>query len=120
MFFRNTDQKNHLALLFPPFCDIALLTLSHKDERELLMAARALSDELMARLASAYSDDKIVAFGPFEAPVYRADGQYRMRMVLKCVLNKRSRALFADLLIAFQRQGNGTPMLSVDFNPSNL
>jgi primosomal protein N' (replication factor Y) len=118
--FYQREIKLRKLLLFPPFCDIALLTLSHKDERELLMAARALSDELMARLASAYSDVKIVAFGPFEAPVYRADGQYRMRMVLKCVLNKRSRALFADLLIAFQRQGNGTPMLSVDFNPSNL
>ena len=29
-------------------------------------------------------------------------------------------ALFADLLCAFSREGAGTPLLSVDFNPSNL
>ncbi|MBQ8341185.1 MAG: primosomal protein N' [Clostridia bacterium] len=118
--FYEREIKLRRLLLFPPFCDIALLTLSHKDERELLLAAKALSDELTKRIAAAYSDVKIVAFGPFEAPVYRADGQYRMRMVIKCILNKRSRALFAELLTAFQRQGNGTPLLSVDFNPSNL
>ena len=118
--FYEREIKLRRLLVFPPFCDIALLTLSHKDERELLMAAKALSDELSARVAGAYSDVKIVAFGPFEAPVYRADGQYRMRMVVKCMLNKRSRALFAELLSVFQRQGNGTPLLSVDFNPSAL
>ncbi|MBR6728232.1 MAG: primosomal protein N', partial [Clostridia bacterium] len=118
--FYEREIKLRRLLLFPPFCDIALLTLSHKDERELLMAARALSDELMRRIASTYSDVRMVVFGPFEAPIYRADGHYRMRMVIKCVLNKRSRALFAELLTAFQKQGNGTPLLSVDFNPSSL
>ena len=85
-----------------------------------MMAAKVLSDELSARIAGEYRDVKLIAFGPFEAPIYRADGHYRMRMVIKCALSKRTRALFAELLSAFQRQGNGTPLLSVDFNPSNL
>ena len=118
--FYEREIKLRRLLVFPPFCDIALLTLSHKNERELMQGAKALSDELSARIASAYSDLRIVAFGPFEAPVYRADGQYRMRMVVKCMLSKRTRALFAELLTAFQKQGNGTPLLSVDFNPSTL
>ena len=84
------------------------------------MGAKALSDELAGLVASTYGDVKLIAFGPFEAPVYRADGQYRMRMVIKCRLSKRVRALFAELLIIFQKQGNGTPLLSVDFNPSSL
>ena len=118
--FYEREIKLRRLLVFPPFCDIALLTLSHKDERELLLAARALSDELSGRISSTYSDVRVVVFGPFEAPVYRADGNYRMRMVVKCMLTKRSRAMFAELLCAFQKQGNGTPLLSVDFNPSNL
>ncbi|MBQ9097981.1 MAG: primosomal protein N' [Clostridia bacterium] len=118
--FYQREIKLRRLLVFPPFCDIALLTLSHKDEHELLLGAKALSDELSRRVAADYSDVKLVAFGPFEAPIYRADGQYRMRMVIKCVLSKRTRALFAEILSAFQKQGGGTPLLSVDFNPSGL
>ncbi|MBQ8356962.1 MAG: primosomal protein N' [Clostridia bacterium] len=118
--FYEREIKLRKLLVFPPFCDIALLTLSHRDERELMLAAKALSDELTRRIAAEYNDVKLIAFGPFEAPIYRADGQYRMRMVIKCALSKRTRALFAEILSAFQKQGNGTPLLSVDFNPSNL
>ncbi len=108
------------ALVFPPFCDIALLTLSHTDERKLLPAAKALSDELMKLLASDFADVKIIAFGPFEAPIYRADGKYRMRMVLKCALNRRTRAMLGTLLDIFGKQKPETPLLTVDLNPSNL
>ena len=118
--FYEREIKLRRLLVFPPFCDMALLTLSHRDERELLMASKVLSDELVKRMASTYSDVKLIAFGPFEAPIYRADGQYRMRMVIKCALSKRSRALFGELLALFQKQGNGMPTLSVDFNPSTL
>ena len=118
--FYEREIKLRRLLVFPPFCDIALLTLSHRNEKELMLAAKALSDELCSRIASTYADVKLIVFGPFEAPVYRADGQYRMRMVVKCILNKRSRALFAELLALFQKQGDNTPLLSVDFNPSSL
>ena len=118
--FYEREIKLRRLLVFPPFCDIALLTLSHRNERELMLAAKALSEELAARISADFSDVKLICFGPFEAPVYRADGQYRMRMVIKCGLSRRTRELFAALLCAFQRGGNGTPLLSVDFNPSNL
>ena len=118
--FYEREIKLRRLLVFPPFCDIALLTLSHRHEQELMMAAKALSDEVARRVVADYNDVQLVAFGPFEAPIYRADGQYRMRMVFKCVLSKRTRALFAEVLSVFQKQGNGTPLLSVDFNPSNL
>jgi hypothetical protein len=43
-----------------------------------------------------------------------------MRMVVKCRLNKRSRALFSTLLTAFATTGNSGAQLSIDFNPSSL
>ena len=118
--FYAREIKLRKLLVFPPFCDIALLTLSHRNEQTLMRGAKALADELSKRLAASFSDVKLIAFGPFEAPIYRADGQYRMRMVIKCALSKRTRALFADLLCDFSRRGGDTPLLSVDFNPSNL
>ena len=118
--FYEREIRLRKLLAFPPFCDIALLTLSDKNEQKLLRGAKVLADELSARISGAWQDVKLIAFGPFEAPVYRAEGEYRMRMVVKCVLNTRSRALFADLLSAFSKESKNTPILSVDLNPSNL
>ncbi len=116
-FFENEIKLRRL-LVFPPFCDIALLTLTSSDERELLEASNGLAAHLAERLGGDYSDVPTVVFGPMEAPVYRVDGKYRTRMVIKCRLNKRSRALFAELMTACS--GTGGPTLSIDFNPSGL
>ncbi len=118
--FYEREIKLRRQLVFPPFCDIALLTLSHKNEQRLFGAAARLSQMIKDAVAGDFSDVKIVAFGPFEAPIYRAEGTYRMRMVIKCALNKRSRAMFASLMEAFRKQGGEEVLLSVDFNPTNL
>ena len=108
------------ALRFPPFCDIVLMTLSAVDEKELLKASKTLSDKLKAQCSGAYSGLPIEIYGPFEAPVYKVENKYRMRVVAKCVLNKQSRALFSSVLAEFSQAGVKGLSLSVDFNPSNL
>ena len=52
--------------------------------------------------------------------VYKVDGKYRMRIIAKCRLNKRSRAMFAQVLSKFSRSGAKGVTVSVDFNPSNI
>jgi len=116
-FFEDEIRLRKL-LVFPPFCDIVLLTLTSKDEQELLKASTKLAERLSLLLSGAYIDVPTVVFGPFEAPVYRVDGKYRMRMVIKCRLNKRSRALFAEILSAPPTSSGIN--LSIDFNPSNI
>ncbi|MBQ9080404.1 MAG: primosomal protein N' [Clostridia bacterium] len=116
-FFENEIRLRRL-LVFPPFCDIALLTLTSSDEKELMMGSSRLAQSLADLLATKYSDVPTVVFGPMEAPVYRVDGKYRVRMVIKCRLNKRSRALFSELLMT--HTDSHLPTLSIDFNPSGL
>ncbi len=116
-FFENEIKLRRL-LVFPPFCDIVLLTLTSSDERELLSGSRELSELLGGLLNESYTDVPTVVFGPMEAPVYRVDGKYRTRIVIKCRINKRSRALLSELLCSFT--GVGRPSLSVDINPSGL
>ena len=118
--FYEREIRLRKLLVFPPFCDIVLLTISDQNEQQLFRGAKALSDALSSRISGDFRDVKLIAFGPFEAPVYRAEGEYRMRMVVKCALNARARALFADLLAAFSKESKNKPLLSVDFNPSNL
>ena len=118
-FYKN-EIRLRRSLVFPPFCDIALLTLTSADESELLRASERMNEMLNTALNGEYSDVPVVKYGPFEAPVYKVEGKYRMRTVIKCRLNKRSRALFSMLLCEFSKAGVRGLTLSVDLNPSSL
>ncbi|MBO7197023.1 MAG: primosomal protein N' [Clostridia bacterium] len=105
-------------LSYPPFCDIVYLTLTSEDEALLAREAKRLSDSVIGKLKGEYSGLPFIVFGPFEAQVYKVNEKYRMRMVIKCKLNKQSRLLFHDLLCQFSTVRNVT--LSVDMNPMTV
>ena len=119
--FYQRELRLRRLLCFPPVCDIALITVSGTLEQEVLLAAGKLPGELDAlRGQEAYREVELIPFGPFEAPVYRVDNRYRMRMVIKCRLTKATLGLFHALLC---RMGTGCGkrvQVSIDLNPSNL
>ncbi len=122
--FYQREIKLRKLLVFPPFCDMVIMTLSCRDEKVLQRSAVTLARSFEEKYRGEYADVPVITFGPFEAPVYRVDKMYRMRMVVKCRLNKRSRALFAEMLTEFpggRGKGDaGQPLLSIDLNPSYL
>ena len=118
--FAERELKLRKLLVFPPFCDIALLTLSCQDEKELFLSTKYLSDMIKSLTENEFSDVPCIKYGPFEAPVYRVEGRYRMRMVIKCKLNRRARQMFETVLVNFTKPSSGKATLSIDFNPSSL
>ena len=105
-------------LSYPPFCDIVYLTLTSDDEGELMRESKRLSDMVVEKLKGDFSKLPFIVFGPFEAQVYKVNEKYRMRMVIKCKLNKDSRLLFHQLLCEFSTARRVT--LSVDMNPMTM
>ncbi len=118
--FYEREIRLRRLLTFPPFCDIALLTVSGALESNLRQSAAFLASTLQRLCEEEFPEVELVTFGPFEAPVYRVDNKYRMRMVVKCRLQKQTLALFARLLCIFWQQAGRQNALSIDFNPSNL
>ena len=118
--FAVNELRIRRALVFPPFCDIALLTVSGPIEQDVSKTVTEIHQRITALTAQDYSDVKLIVFGPFEAPVYKVDKKYRMRLVVKCRLNKRTRELFSRLLSEFYRNSYNQPYFSIDLNPSNL
>lgn len=118
-FYENEIRLRKL-LVFPPFCDIVLMQLTSSEETELSRAAVRLSERFSELTKKEFSDVPVVSFGPFEAPVYKVENKFRMRMVIKCRLNARSREMFATLLSEFSKAADRAPSLSIDFNPSSL
>lgn len=107
-------------LEFPPYCDIALLNIVSSSETELAMAAKRIYDEFKILATKDYPDLPFMVFGPFEAPVYKVDEKYRMRLVIKCRLNAKCRELFSRILIKYGIEAKSKTSLSIDFNPTNL
>ncbi len=97
------------ALCFPPFCDIAVLTVSGREEGVLNKAVLSLQQRIRAYAGSEFEDIPLVVFGPFEAPVYRVQNIYRMRFVLKCRLTKRTRAFIDRLLCEYSSGAQPLP-----------
>lgn len=111
--------KLRRALVFPPFCDLAVITLSGTDEALLSSTAVRLSERTKELLGGEFSDVSALLFGPFEAPVYKIQNTCRMRLVIKCRLNKRTRSFIYNVLCEFGKAAKGITV-SADFNPSTL
>ncbi len=118
--FYENEISSRKLLRYPPFCDIAVLTVSGTSESAVMKDAAALSDMLRDRIEKEIPGAPIVCYGPFEAPVYKADGKYRLRMVIKCKLNRASRAMLAGIYRDFGKRKKNEPTLSVDLNPTSI
>ncbi|MBQ4091472.1 MAG: primosomal protein N' [Clostridia bacterium] len=118
--FYESEIKLRRLLVFPPYCDIALINVTCAEENEALMGAASVREGLNKLLGTEFRDTPMVVFGPFEAPVYKVEGKYRMRIVVKCKLNKRSRELFSRLLVDFGRNNRSRSAMSINFNPTGL
>ena len=118
--FFNNEIKTRKLLSYPPYCDIVLLTLSGPIESAVMKDTKLLSDMIKESIKGEFKDVPVVCYGPFEAPVYRLDGKYRMRIIIKTKLNKHSREMFSRIHKEFGTRKKMDPQLSVDFNPSSL
>ena len=117
-FYKGAIQLRR-SLVFPPFCDLAVLTLSASDEALLSSSAVRLSDRTRELLQKDFADTEAVIFGPFEAPVYKIQNVCRMRLVIKCRLNRRTREFIKTVLCEFGREAKKVN-ITADFNPSVL
>ena len=105
-------------LSYPPFCDMVQMSLISEDEGRLFSAAKILSERIQTLITTKYADLPFTVFGPFEAQVYRLNEKYRLRLVIKCKLNAKTRALFRELLDEFSVMRDVT--LAVDLNPLSV
>lgn len=115
-FYMNEIQVRR-AYEFPPFCDIAVLTLSSPNEVLLNRNAENIVKKLEEEITALKVPVK--AYGPFEAPIYKSNGRYRKRIIIKCRLNNNLRRVFSKIYAEFTKSSDKN-FLSIDFNPSSM
>ena len=118
--FYESEIAVRRALTFPPYCDIAAINIISGDEALLSAGSNAVSERLREMLTNDYKDVEAEVFGPFEAPVYKVQNSYRMRIIIKCRLAKRSRAMISQLLREVGMRSTRKITVTADLNPSGL
>lgn len=108
------------ALSFPPFCDLISLTVSGREETEVLRIAAAIDADRKRLLTEKFPDVTLQSFGPMEAPVYRVNEIFRMRLIVKCRLNAKTRQFFSVLLTEASRKYGRTISIALDPNPDSI
>ncbi len=108
------------SLAFPPFCDIAAVTVTALNESDGFNSANTMLSYIKELISGEYKDVAVQIFGPFEAPLYKLSEKFRVRLVIKTKNSKRFRAMLRKALQMF---GSGMPKnitASVDINPSSI
>ncbi len=110
------------AMVFPPYCDMLVISFSSGEESEVMSASTKFYTRLQALTAQngGFSDVPVAVFGPFEARIYKMLDKFRMRIIVKCRHNKRARALFTTLMKEFSALCAGLVSVGIDVNPSAL
>jgi primosomal protein N' (replication factor Y) len=108
------------AVVFPPFCEIAVFSVSSRDEPQLISASKKL-DEIYATLKNnEYKEVTALKFGPFKEGLYKINGLYRQKLVIKYRECAEVRELFSRLIDQFMLLGLDGVKLEVDINPSTV
>ncbi len=128
--FYEGEIRLRKAVNLPPFCHVAVVTLSCPDEAELAASAARMHRRIVELTSGEFSDVGVILYGPFEAPVYRVKNQFRLRFVMKCRMTKRTRELLSGLLCEFSRSAPKAKggvssavrrfFVSVDIDPSTV
>ncbi len=118
--FYNSEIRFRQAAKYPPFCDIALVSFTASTEKLATLAAVAFGRELYNAIEKEFSDVQLLIFGPFAAGIYKIAGKYRMRFVIKCRNNPRTRELLSRLYSDFLDKNTDDVSISVDMDPQNL
>ncbi len=117
--FYNDEIKLRRAAVYPPFCDMVSFVFSGSEEEKVKNFAESFGKRLDFLAKTEFSATRLIVFGPFEAVVYRINGKYRLRFIIKCRTDKSTRALLKKLYAEFSSCEDGITV-SVDINPSSL
>ncbi|MBQ6789007.1 MAG: primosomal protein N' [Clostridia bacterium] len=124
--FFEREIRIRRQLTFPPFCDVAVITLSSADELLLTRTAARMGERIREYIRDEFTDVKAIIYGPFEAPVYKVQNVCRLRFVMKCRLTKRTRAFISSLLCDFSGMSNSrsarnsSVRVTADLNPTTI
>ena len=115
--FYNDEILTRKMMVYPPFCDIAVLSVSSIDRETALNTVNKIFENIKELLDNDYKDVKLHILGPSAAAVPKVNLRYRFRMIIKCRFNVRFREMIKKAM-AIKRTGDVS--VNIDVNPESV
>lgn len=117
--FYESEIRLRKAVVFPPFCDIAVFTFSSEDEQAVINTAARFSADFEAAV-EADGNVKLIKMGPFKEGIYKIGGRYRNKIIVKYKDSKGCRALFRKVMAEYAVPTGDMATVDIDINPTTV
>ena len=119
--FYNNEIIIRKALVYPPYCDMCILSFNGQNEVNVFNCSKAFLSAIQNSVEYKYKNQKVIVLGPLPARIAKISNKYRYRIIIKCKNNKLFREMISDLLITFGKDKKFSDVsVSADINPENL
>ncbi len=116
--FYESEIRLRKAVVFPPFCSIAVFGFSSVEEKDCEVFSQRFDTMMLSLYDKEFKDIKIIKFGPFRSGIYKVMGRFRQRIIIKYKDNARSREFLARLLSDGLAAAPRGVKLELDTNPT--
>lgn len=119
--FFESEIKIRKMLIYPPFCDLCLVTFSSEKEAFSNDAAVDYFEILKHYSVEKYPKQKLVVLGPAPSRIFKVSNRYRYRLIIKCKNSKEFRKMISESILEFDRANKYKQVsVQVDINPAGI
>ncbi|MCH4239989.1 MAG: primosomal protein N' [Oscillospiraceae bacterium] len=119
--FYEQELPMRQLMLYPPFADLCVIGFVGTDEQQVCRGSQVFLQTLQATASSQYSGLPMRVLNPSPARIYRANGKYRYKLLLKCRNSVPLRQMLADLLKDFAKDRTMSRVTAfADMNPDSI
>ncbi len=113
--FYKAEISLRQRLKYPPFCDIILIGLSGKDEKNVKKASEKLEYLLLKQKATNMYISRAIP-----SPINKIKNRFRFRIILKCNFNNSVINNINAVLEEYYKRNKNNVSIFVDVNPGNM
>ncbi len=98
--FYKSEIDIRRAVVFPPFCDLAVFSVIAETEYDAQRMAEVIGEKMKAVCSEQFPDVQTVFMGPFKEGIYRLKNKYRQRIIIKYRDSSASRKCLSAMYAA--------------------
>lgn len=117
--FYNTEIILRKSLKYPPFCDIIMLLITGKDEKEVIQTSKKIHIFMKEKMKQ--DNLKILLYSPVPSPIDKIKNKYRWRIIVKCKFDDTIIKLMNETQEEFYNlKKSDLTRIIIDLNPNNM
>ncbi|MBR5272962.1 MAG: primosomal protein N' [Clostridia bacterium] len=119
--FYETEIATRKLLVYPPFCDMCVLSFTAKDEGRAVTTAYSFLERIKSINEKRENQLNMIVLGPVSARVAKISNKYRYRIIIKCRNSVDFRNMISGILCEFDKSKQYSDVsIYADINPDSI